>query len=149
MKQREEKKKAQFAKVRKSLGSPVVRTRSGYPGTAKDSGSLGRAAKPGWDQDSSKGVLRNTRNKNIYIPISLPIMQKRTRKLGKQQFMSKGLVPRGTQNEEPWREVAGKTFNLVGRNQLTWEKWQEERQPKAKSKKGERPWRKKGQRSAV
>ena len=33
---------------------------------------------------------RNTRNKNRYIPISHPMMQKTTRKLGKQQFMSKG-----------------------------------------------------------
>ena len=33
---------------------------------------------------------RNTRNKNRYIPITHPMMQKTTRKLGKQQFMSKG-----------------------------------------------------------
>ena len=38
-----------------------------------------------------------------------------------------------------------KTFNLVGRNQLTWEKWQKERQLKAEFEKGERSWRKKDQ----
>ena len=27
--------------------------------------------------------------------------------------MNKGLVPRGTQKEEPRREVVGKTFNLT------------------------------------
>ena len=28
--------------------------------------------------------------------------------------MNKGLVPQGTQKEEPQREVVGKTFNLAG-----------------------------------
>ena len=27
--------------------------------------------------------------------------------------MNKGLVPQGTQKEEPWKEVVGKTFNLA------------------------------------
>ena len=44
MKQREGKKKAQSAKVRKSLGSVVVRTGPGYPGTVKGSGPSRRAA---------------------------------------------------------------------------------------------------------
>ena len=35
-------------------------------------------------------------------------MQKGIRRLGNQQFMNNGLVPWGTQKEEPWREVAGK-----------------------------------------
>ena len=38
-------KKAQPAKVRKSLGSPVVRTGPRYPRTARGSGSSGHAAK--------------------------------------------------------------------------------------------------------
>ena len=39
--------KAQPVKVKKSLGSPVVRTGLGYLRTARSSGSSGRAAKPG------------------------------------------------------------------------------------------------------
>jgi len=41
--------KAQLAKVRKSLKSPVVGTRPGYLGTTRNSGSSGRALKPGLD----------------------------------------------------------------------------------------------------
>ena len=41
------KKKAQLAKVRKSLGSPVVRIGLGYLGTARGSGSSGHATKLG------------------------------------------------------------------------------------------------------
>ena len=44
---KERKKKAQLANIRKSLGSLVVRTGPGYLGTAKSSGTLGRAAKLG------------------------------------------------------------------------------------------------------
>ena len=83
MKQREEEKKAQPTKVRKSLGSPMVKTGLGYPGTARGSGSLEHAAKLGLDQDNSKGMPRKLGNKNRYIPISHPMMQKTTRKLGK------------------------------------------------------------------
>ena len=51
---------------------------------------------------------RNIRNENRYVPINRPMMHKWINKLGNQQFMNKGLVPRGTQKEEPWREVAKK-----------------------------------------
>ena len=57
---------------------------------------------------------RNTRNKNKYVHINHPMMQKRIRKLGNQQFMNKGLVSRRTQKEEPWREVAGKLSTWQG-----------------------------------
>ena len=55
-----------------------------------------------------KGVPRNTRNENRYVPISRPMMQKGIKKLRNQQFMNKRLVPQGTQKEKPCREVAGK-----------------------------------------
>lgn len=39
------KEKTQPAKIRKSKRSPVIRTRPGYPGTARSSGSSGHVAK--------------------------------------------------------------------------------------------------------
>ena len=44
---KERKKKAQLANIRKSLGSLVVRTGLGYPGTARSSGSSGRTTRLG------------------------------------------------------------------------------------------------------
>ena len=41
------KEEAQPAKIRKSKGSPVIITGSGYPGIARSSGSLGHVAKLG------------------------------------------------------------------------------------------------------
>jgi len=41
------KEEAQPAKIRKSKGSPVIRTGPGYPGTARSSGSSRHAAKLG------------------------------------------------------------------------------------------------------
>ena len=78
----------------------MVRTGPGYLGTVGSSGSSGHATKTGLDLDSLKGVQRNTRNENRYVPISHPMMQKEIRRLGNQQFMNKGLVPRATQKEE-------------------------------------------------
>jgi len=50
---------------------------------------------------AQKECQENTGNENRYVPISHPMVQKGTRKLGNQQFMNKELVSRGTQKEEP------------------------------------------------
>ena len=53
-------------------------------------------------------------------------------------FMNKGLVPRGTQKEEPWREVAGKTFKLAGMESTHFGKMTKGKgSQKAESEKGE------------
>ena len=80
-------------------------------------------------------MSRSTRNENRCVPISHPMMQKGIRRLGNQQFMNKGAGSSGNPKRRTMKGSDWETFNLAGRNQLTWEKWQRERQPKADSKK--------------
>ena len=122
MKQRERKAQPSSQKVRKSLGSQ-----------GKELGQDTWGFQDAWDprdmQQSQagiktiqKGMPRNTRNKDRYAPINHPLMQKKDQKdweptIHEQEADSQRNPERKTMKEGSWE-----TFNLAGKNRLTWGK---------------------------
>ena len=126
MKQRE-KRKGPACQDQRIKESPVQRTRPGSPEVANGLGSSGRAAQLRWDWDSSKGSTKKTQGtKDRCVLLKHPVTQRGIRRLGVtiHEQVGKWLGKPSTQQE--W---------IL----LTWEKWQEEGQPKAKSKKVKKP----------
>ena len=67
-------------------------------------------------ETTQEGNQKAQEMKDRYVLLKHTVMQQRTRWLGEQQVMSKRLVLRVTQKEEPQGKVAGKTFDLAGKD---------------------------------
>ena len=65
---------------------------------------------------------RNTRNKDRYVPINHPLIQKRDQNAWVPTIHEQGAGTSGNPKRRTMKEGGWETFNLAGKNQLTWEK---------------------------
>ena len=63
------------------------------------------------------------------------MMQKKNQKAWEPTMHEQGAGTSGNPERRIMKEGGWETFNLVGRNQLTWEKWQREKQQKVEYEK--------------
>ena len=105
----------------------------GYLWLARSLGSLGCAAKARVGLRQFKGGAKKHKKQEQIYPYQPPNDVERNLKAWKPTIHEQG----ADTSKNPWRRTmkgsGWENFNLAGRNKLTWEKWQRERQPKAES----------------
>ena len=80
-----------------------------------------------------KGGAKKHKEQERICPYQSPNDVERNQKAWEPTIHEQGVATSGNLERRTMKGSGWENFNLAGRNQITWEKWQRERQPKAES----------------
>ena len=100
----------------------MVRTGPGYLGIARSLGSRVVQQSQGWIKKIQRGAKKHKEREQISLYQPPNDAEKRIRKLGNQTIHEQGTDTSRNPEKRTMKEGGWETFNLAGRNQLTWEK---------------------------